>query len=131
MTYGLGGYADQLSIDDYNKALSAGGSDYQMQQSAAPIPTAGGDMSGSGYAAQSETPDMSGNAYALAPPSPNQAYEPPPQQKKGGGIIGKLLPMVGGIIGGPVGAAVGGAIGNKDQDAVGKTTSIVGGLLGG
>lgn len=138
MGYNLGNYANDLSIDDYNKALTAGGSDYQMQQSAATAaPTASADMSGSGYAmpsATASTPDMSGNAYALAapePPSPTQQYQPPAKEPEKAGLVNRILPMVGGLIGGPVGAAIGGAIGNKDATTQEKTTSLVGGILGG
>lgn len=87
--YGLGDFADQLSIDQVNGALGNVGADYRLGAA----PTEG-----------IQTP--------TAPVAP-QAHdsEVPGQEKKkqGGGGLGNVLGLVGQFMGGAYGAALQGA----------------------
>lgn len=94
--FGLGDFADQLSIDQVNGALGNVGADYRVEQPAQGIQAPAAPTAPTG-----------------APPPP--AWEQEEKKKEGGGL-GGILGLVGGFMGGAYGAAlqgVGGMMGGK------------------
>ena len=119
MQYGLGGYGDRLTIDDYNAALKAGGSDYSLQEPQLGQSAMGGDSAtpnyGAGLGQSAEATQRQQLPMAVQTPGPYD-YPEPEKKKKDGSVLGKVLGIVGSVVGGGAGAIIGGAGGLANKE---------------